>query len=80
MVTLPGLNVLRAVPERWRAPQTNIPQTLAERERLRRAVASYAEARRDTRTPRSISSAAARVRISDAAIRVAISASANWIA
>ena len=51
MVTLPGLNVIRAVPERWRAPQTNIPQTLAERERIRRTVAGYAEARRDTLVP-----------------------------
>src|SRR5262245_15838425 len=48
MMTLPGLNVLRAVPTRWRQPQNNIPQTLPERERLRSAIADYVQAHRDT--------------------------------
>jgi hypothetical protein len=51
MMTLPGLNVLRAVPTRWRQPQNNIPQTLAERERLKQAIAGYVQANRDTLVP-----------------------------
>jgi geranylgeranyl pyrophosphate synthase len=51
MMTLPGLHVLRAVPTRWRKPQDNIPQTLAERERLRQAIAGYAHANRDSLVP-----------------------------
>jgi geranylgeranyl diphosphate synthase, type II len=51
MMTLPGLNVLRAVPTRWRQPQNNIPQTLAERERLRQIIAGYVQANRDTLVP-----------------------------
>jgi geranylgeranyl pyrophosphate synthase len=48
---LPGLDVLRVAPERYRAPQANIPQTLAERERLRALVARYVAARGDTLVP-----------------------------
>lgn len=51
MKILPGLNVVRVVPERKRKPQANIPQTLAERERLRSAIAEYAAANRDTVVP-----------------------------
>src|SRR5215470_5469090 len=51
MMTLPGLNVLRAVPTRWRQPQNNIPQTLPERERLRRVIADYVQSHRDTLVP-----------------------------
>jgi geranylgeranyl pyrophosphate synthase len=51
MMTLPGLNVLRAVPTRWRQPQNNIPQTLAERERLKQAIAGYVQENRDSLVP-----------------------------
>ena len=51
MMTLPGLNVLRAVPTRWRKPQGNIPQTLAERERLRQAIAGYVREQGDSLVP-----------------------------
>src|SRR5262245_10141338 len=51
MMTLPGLNVLRAIPTRWRAPQRNIPQTLFERERLRQAITEYAQAHHDVLVP-----------------------------
>ena len=50
-MSLPGLQILRVVPERQRAPQANIPQTLRERERLRASVAAYVSARRDTLVP-----------------------------
>jgi geranylgeranyl pyrophosphate synthase len=50
-MSLPGLEVLRVVPERLRAPQANIPQTLAERERVRAAIASYVARHRDTLVP-----------------------------
>src|SRR5437867_223038 len=50
-MTLPGLEVLRVVPERVRPPQANIPQTLAERERLRASIARYVDANRDTLVP-----------------------------
>ena len=48
---LPGLDVLRVVPERSRAPQANIPQTLAERERLRATIAGYVAANRESLVP-----------------------------
>jgi geranylgeranyl diphosphate synthase, type II len=48
---LPGLDVLRVVPERSRAPQANIPQTLAERERLRATISGYVAANRDNLVP-----------------------------
>jgi len=48
---LPGLDVLRVVPERSRAPQANIPQTLAERERLRATISGYVAANRDSLVP-----------------------------
>jgi len=51
MMTLPGLNVLRAVPTRWRKPQGNIPQTLAEREVLRQAIAGYVREQGDSLVP-----------------------------
>ena len=35
---LPGLDVLRVVPERHQLPQANIPQTLVEREELRSVI------------------------------------------
>jgi geranylgeranyl pyrophosphate synthase len=50
-MSLPGLAILRVVPERQRAPQANIPQTLGEREALRASVAAYVAARRDTLVP-----------------------------
>src|SRR5262245_39588078 len=51
MMTLPGLNVVRAVPTRWRTPQRNIPQTLFERERLRQAITEYVQAHHETLVP-----------------------------
>ncbi|MBI4264575.1 MAG: polyprenyl synthetase family protein [Acidobacteria bacterium] len=48
---LPGLDVMRMVPERSRVPQANIPQTLAERERLRAIVARYVAERRERLVP-----------------------------
>src|SRR5712692_2937525 len=48
---LPGLEILRVVPQRVRPPQANIPQTLAERERLRTSIARYVEASRDLLVP-----------------------------
>src|SRR5687767_3761084 len=48
---LPGLDVLRVVPERSREPQANIPQTLAERERLRTVISGYVAAHRDSLVP-----------------------------
>jgi geranylgeranyl pyrophosphate synthase len=48
---LPGLDVLRVVPERSRTPQANIPQTLAERERLRATISGYVAANRDGLVP-----------------------------
>jgi geranylgeranyl diphosphate synthase type II len=48
---LPGLDILRVAPERHRAPQPNIPQTLPERERLRAYVARYVASRGDTLVP-----------------------------
>jgi geranylgeranyl pyrophosphate synthase len=48
---LPGLDVLRVVPERSRTPQANIPQTLAERERLRATISGYVAANRDRLVP-----------------------------
>jgi geranylgeranyl diphosphate synthase, type II len=50
-MALPGLDVLRVVPERSRTPQANIPQSLGERERLRAAIAAYVAARRDQLVP-----------------------------
>jgi geranylgeranyl diphosphate synthase, type II len=51
LTMLPGLNVLRAVPERTRKPQANIPQTLGERERLRKVIAAYVANNCDTIVP-----------------------------
>jgi len=48
---LPGLDILRVAPERYRAPQANIPQTLPEREQLRALVARYVASRGDTLVP-----------------------------
>lgn len=48
---LPGLDILRVVPERTRPPQANIPQTLRERERLRASVARYVDANRRVLVP-----------------------------
>jgi geranylgeranyl diphosphate synthase type II len=48
---LPGLDLVRVVPERTRAPQSNIPQTLLERERLRAAIARYVAAHHDNLVP-----------------------------
>jgi geranylgeranyl pyrophosphate synthase len=48
---LPGLDLLRVVPERYRTPQVNIPHTLAERERLRAIIANYVAARRASLVP-----------------------------
>ena len=48
---LPGLDVLRVAPERSRAPQANIPQTLAERERLRATISGYVATNRDRLVP-----------------------------
>jgi len=48
---LPGLEILRVAPQRVRPPQANIPQTLAERERLRASIARYVEASRDLLVP-----------------------------
>jgi geranylgeranyl diphosphate synthase, type II len=48
---LPGLDVLRVVPERNRTPQANIPQTLAARERLRATIAGYVAVNRDSLVP-----------------------------
>ena len=48
---LPGLDILRVVPERIRTPKANIPQTLPEREALRAAIADYVAVRRDTLVP-----------------------------
>jgi geranylgeranyl pyrophosphate synthase len=50
-MNLPGLDVMRVVPERSRVPQANIPQTLGERERLRTAIARYVAANRDRLVP-----------------------------
>jgi geranylgeranyl diphosphate synthase type II len=50
-MALPGLEILRVVPERTRAPQANIPQTLAERERLRAAIAGYVATHQDRLAP-----------------------------
>jgi geranylgeranyl diphosphate synthase, type II len=51
-MTLPGLRSLRIIPATpQRPPQTNIPQTLAERERLRAFIARYVDARRSTLVP-----------------------------
>jgi geranylgeranyl pyrophosphate synthase len=51
LTILPGLNVLRVAPERTRKPQPNIPQTLGERERLRKAIVEYVAVNRDRLTP-----------------------------
>ena len=51
MSKLPGLDILRVAPERYREPQANIPQTLAERERLRVLVARYVAERGGTLVP-----------------------------
>jgi hypothetical protein len=48
---LPGLEVLRIVPERTRVPQATIPQTLVERERLKTEIAAYVSARREQLVP-----------------------------
>jgi geranylgeranyl diphosphate synthase type II len=48
---LPGLDILRVAPERYRAPQANIPQTLPERERLRVVVARYVASRGEALVP-----------------------------
>jgi geranylgeranyl pyrophosphate synthase len=48
---LPGLEVLRVVPERTRVPQATIPQTLVERERLKTEIAAYVSARREQLVP-----------------------------
>jgi geranylgeranyl diphosphate synthase, type II len=48
---LPGLEILRVVPDRQRAPQANIPQTLAERERVRASIASYVATNRERLVP-----------------------------
>jgi geranylgeranyl pyrophosphate synthase len=50
-MTLPGLEILRVVPDRVRLPQANIPQTLADRERLRASIARYVQAHRDNLVP-----------------------------
>ena len=50
-MALPGLEILRVVPDRQRAPQANIPPTLAERERLRGAIAAYVAANRERLVP-----------------------------
>jgi geranylgeranyl pyrophosphate synthase len=50
-MALPGLNIVRVVPDRQRTPQGNIPQTLAERERLRTAIAGYVATNRDRLVP-----------------------------
>jgi hypothetical protein len=50
-MTLPGLDVLRVIPDRTRAPQANIPQSLPERERLRGTIAAYVAAQRDHLVP-----------------------------
>jgi geranylgeranyl pyrophosphate synthase len=50
-MALPGLEILRVVPDRQRAPQASIPQTLAERERLRTAIAGYVSANRQRLVP-----------------------------
>jgi geranylgeranyl diphosphate synthase, type II len=50
-MALPGLDVLRVIPERSRAPQANIPPTVREREQLRAGIAAYVAARRDTLVP-----------------------------
>jgi geranylgeranyl pyrophosphate synthase len=50
-MALPGLEILRVVPDRQRAPQANIPHTLAERERLRAAIAGYVAANRERLVP-----------------------------
>ena len=50
-MALPGLEILRVVPDRQRVPQTSIPQTLAERERLRAAIANYVAANRERLVP-----------------------------
>jgi geranylgeranyl diphosphate synthase, type II len=51
LAILPGLNVLRTVPERTRKPQANVPQTLGERERLRKVIAAYIANNRDAIVP-----------------------------
>jgi geranylgeranyl pyrophosphate synthase len=50
-MALPGLEILRVVPDRQRVPQANIPQSLAERERLRAAIAKYVAVHRDRLVP-----------------------------
>jgi geranylgeranyl pyrophosphate synthase len=50
-MTLPGLQVLRVVPERSRPPQTTIPPTLAEREHLKARIAEYVASHRDRLVP-----------------------------
>jgi geranylgeranyl diphosphate synthase type II len=50
-MALPGLEILRVVPDRQRTPQANIPQTLGERERLRTAIAGYVATNRDRLVP-----------------------------
>ena len=50
-MALPGLEILRVVPDRQRAPQANIPQSLAERERLRASIAKYVAVHRERLVP-----------------------------
>ena len=50
-MSLPGLEILRVVPERTRPPQANIPQTLGERERLRASIVGYVDRNRDVLVP-----------------------------
>src|SRR5262245_50016154 len=50
-MSLPGLEILRVVPERSRPPQANIPPSLGERGRLRLVIARYVAARRETLLP-----------------------------
>ncbi|HEY2981255.1 MAG TPA: DUF116 domain-containing protein, partial [Anaerolineales bacterium] len=51
LTKLPGLDILRVAPKRTRAPKANIPQTLAEREALRSAIADYVATKRDRLVP-----------------------------
>ncbi len=50
-MTRPGLEILRVAPQRMRPPQPNIPQTLAERERLRATIGRYVARHRDMLVP-----------------------------
>ena len=50
-MALPGLEILRVVPDRQRAPQANVPQTRVEREWLRTAIASYVASSGDRLVP-----------------------------